>query len=148
VDGNEDLKTTIDTEMKIRVRKSLWSEAKFLGTENEDLWDFIEVLHDLAARPTRGWNHDHNDCGFHPASYSGSQGQVLYRWRINELLSAAACDLRLADSGEDIGRLIRLTTPDESGLLEATIDGTGSSDRETVEHAVSLCRNKLDRTAF
>ena len=108
---------------------------------DDDLCDFIEVFHDLAARPTRGWVHDFNGCGWHPIAYSRQAGQALYRWRVNRLLEDARFVYRLADSGDDEGRMVR-TMPDGFDYVVTEVLDSESSHRDQVAHAVALFRKR------
>ena len=110
------------------------------GTE-DDLCDFIEVFHDLAARPTRGLYHRYSDCGWHPSAYSRPAGQALYRWRLNDLLEDAGFAYRLADSGEDTGRMVR-TMPDGLDDVVTDVLDSESPHRSQVAHAVALFRKR------
>lgn len=44
-------------------------------------------------------------------------GRALYRWRVNELLGSGGSELRLAEDGEDIGRLVRVVDDARSDLV-------------------------------
>ena len=73
------------------------------------LYDIIERLHDLFARPHRRFIHEH-DCMHHVEPEPEPEiGRALYRWHGNELLDDAVVGLRLADVGEDVGRLVAVT---------------------------------------
>ena len=108
---------------------------------DDDVCDFIEVFHDLAARPTRGWEHGFNNCGWHPEAYSRPSGQALYRWRINELLEEAQFAYRLATSGDDAGRMVR-STPDGFDDVVTEVLDSESSHRDQVAHAIALFRKR------
>lgn len=106
----------------------------------------IEVFHDLAVRPRERHFHDHGGCGWHYGVFNTDSGRALYRWRINRLLDRAGVRLRLADAGEDAGRLVRVTDPGRADLLDRALttdrpdDDTGVAER--VRHAVSLYRRR------
>ena len=80
----------VERELEKRLGKPhLWN-AKPETVNEEDLYQFIEVFHDLASRPIRG---EHHSVGFgeyewHPTQHSQQSGQELYRWRMNQLLDA------------------------------------------------------------
>ncbi|MFC5211945.1 hypothetical protein ACFPM0_37210 [Pseudonocardia sulfidoxydans] len=115
-----------------------WDEDTFYG--------LIEVFHDLAARPRERHFHSYSGCGWHYDVFNTDSGRALYRWRINRLLDRAGVQLRLADTGEDTGRLVRVTDPGRADLLERALtthradDDTGVTER--VRHAVSLYRRR------
>lgn len=140
VDHDSEGGSSPQLELGTRVGKpDLWVTADVDWSES-DLCDFVEVFHDLAARPTRGWFHDYDNCGFHPTCFSRKSGQALYRWRINRLLEATSLDLRIADDGEDVGRMIRVAPTGVGTLTHAVLDSVPLSNREEVFHAIALYR--------
>lgn len=140
VDGNGDTGRDIRDEMSVRVGKPDLVDADDLAWSEDDLCDFIEVHHDLAAYPTRGWYHQYCDCGFHPTRFSRSTGQALYRWRINTVLNGTTLDLRLAESGEDVGRMIRVPPDGLHELLEQATSAPSGEVGGDVAHAIALFR--------
>ncbi len=140
VDGNGQSDSSVEHELGSRVGKpDLLGKADADWSES-DLCDFIEVFHDLAARPTRGWYHDFCNCGFHPARFSRKSGQALYRWRVNRLLDGTSLDVRLAEEGEDIGRMIRVAPAGVAQLTSDALTSSTGEDRDEVAHAVALFR--------
>ena len=115
-----------------------WDEDSFYG--------LIEVFHDLAVRPRERDFHSFNGCGWHYSVFNTDTGRALYRWRINRLLERAGLRLRLAESGEDTGRLVHVTDPGRAELLDRMLtadrpgDETGVTAR--VRHAISLFRRR------
>lgn len=141
VDDNADPEARAAEELEHRVgRGHLWSLDPATWDEN-DLCDFIEVFHDLAARPTAGEEHSFNECGWHPSGFDQTSGQALYRWRINELLEETALGLRLADEGEDVGRMVRVAAGDLDRLVTDILRQPTQS-AATVAHAVALFRDR------
>ena len=61
VDGNGESPFTAEIEFEQRVGKPQLLTKPDGEWEEADLCDFIEVFHDLAARPTTGWFHQY--CG-------------------------------------------------------------------------------------
>jgi hypothetical protein len=140
VDGNGDSDTTMSDVLRRWVGKPQLADLPVDQWSEDDLCDYVEVMHDIAARPTRGWFHSYGGCGWHPSDYDRASGQALYRWRINQVLDASTLGLRLAAEGEDIGRVVRVLP---SGLDElvaelADVDVTGDP---TVPHAITLFRH-------
>ena len=128
-------------ELERRVGKPhLWSAEAGAWTES-DLCDFIEVFHDLAARPTRRSFHDYDDCGWHPEAFSQRSGRALYRWRMNQLLDTTTLDLRLAETGEDTGRMVRRVPGELGWLIEDTLSQRTPPD-DPVAHAIALFRDR------
>lgn len=142
VDGLGHTDSSLPRELAQRLGKpDLWDAAPD-AWEEEDLLDFIEVMHDLAARPTAGYYHYYGDCGWHPSRFSTQSGQRLYRWRMNALLDTTTLDLRLAESGEDRGRLVRVAAGDLTRLVDEVLENSEANNAETVSHAVALFRSR------
>ena len=140
VDVHDESEGSPVRELERRVGKPrLWLSVE-AWTES-DLCDFIEVFHDLAARPTRGWFHQHNGCGWHPEAFSQRSGRAVYRWRMNQLLDTTTLDLRLAETGEDTGRMVRRVPGELGRLIEDTLSQRTPTD-DPVAHAVALFRDR------
>ena len=140
-DAYDESESSPERELERRVGKPhLWSNKPEDWTKS-DLCDFIEVFHDLAARPTKGWVHQHNGCGWHPEAFSQRSGQAVYRGRMNQLLDKSSFELRLAETGEDTGRMV-LRAPDELGRLVNDTLGEHTSTDDPVAHAVALFRHR------
>lgn len=140
VDGNGDTASSPQEELAQRVGKPhLWTAAPD-EWEEADLFDFIEVMHDLAARPTSGYYHSYANCGWHPSRFSRRSGQRLYRWRINRLLDTTTLDLRLAEHGEDTGRLVHVASGDLAQLVDEVLEDADTEAARAVAHAVALFR--------
>lgn len=140
-DSNGESDSSPELELERRVGKlHLWSAGPDEWSE-ADLCDFIEVFHDLAARPTKGWYHSFSDCGWHPTKFSRKSGQALYRWRINQLLDTTALGLRIAGSGEDCGRMVRVAIGELGRLVEEMLDDLSPAEGRVV-HAIALFRSR------
>ncbi len=109
-----------------------WDDDTFYGV--------VEAIHDLVARPRRRWWHNWNQCGWHWSEFARGPAQALYRWRVNDLLDRSGCGLRLADDGEDRGRLVAVTDDARAELASqmARRDDPATGDR--VRHALALFR--------
>lgn len=138
-DGHGDSSTTMADVLENRVGKPHLIDLPTERWTEDDLCDFVEVLHDISARPSRGWFHEFSGCGWHPTDYDRSSGQAIYRWRVNQVLDASTLGLRLAAEGEDIGRIVRVlpTGLDELVVELAEVGATGDA---TVPHAIMLFR--------
>ncbi len=119
----------------------LWS-AEFNEWTEADLCDFIEAFHDQAARPKRRWFHAFAGtvCGWHVESFSKRSGQAIYRWRMNQLLDSTSFEFRLAETGEDIGRMVRRVPSDLGQLVDEILSNASVEDPEA--HAISLFRRR------
>jgi hypothetical protein len=107
---------------------------------DEALFDVMEALHDLVARPRSRSFHSYGGCGWHYYQFAIEPGRVLYRWRVNQLLDRSELGLRLSDDGEDVGRLIAVT--DDARAELATIIA-GRADTQTgdrVRYGMALFR--------
>jgi len=65
--------------------------------------------------------HSYGGCGWHHSAFSFEAGQALYRWRVNQVLDRSDLGLRLADEGEDTGRLVAVNRLCSHGAC--SIDG-------------------------
>ncbi|HWL41565.1 MAG TPA: hypothetical protein VNQ73_01380 [Ilumatobacter sp.] len=139
VDGHGESDTTIEEELDRRVGKPGLPITDEADWTEDDLCDFIEVYHDLAARPSRGWVHSFGGCGFHPTRFARSSGQRVYRWRINAVLTTSSLDLQLADEGEDAGRMTRVL-PDGLGELTRKLATVAAETEPEIPHAIALFR--------
>ena len=139
VDGNGEAETTIEDELDRRVGKQQLVTLEEAEWAEDDIRTFVEVYHDLAARPTRGWIHPYAGCGFHPSRFARSSGRRIYRWRMNTILKASSLDLRLADEGEDVGRMTRVLPDGLDGLARKLANEIGAAEPE-IPHAIALFR--------
>ena len=132
-------KSSPEKELEQRVGKPhLWDSEPETWDE-EDLYQFIEVFHDIAARPTS--RHDHQYCDGHPTHFSPQTGRTLYRWRMNLLLDSTPLMLRLADSGNDIGRMVEAPSPQLRRLSTEVLD-IESPDHSEIAHAIATFRDR------
>jgi hypothetical protein len=114
--------------------------------DTSTFYDLIEVFHDLAARPrTRHW-HSWNNCGWHFNDFATDIGRAVYRWRVNELLAAGGIELRLAENGEDIGRLVRSVDDARTDLVRQALATPEPDVAGRVQHAIALFRGRAATT--
>jgi hypothetical protein len=119
----------------------LWPLAPS-GWNEETFYGLIEVYHDLVARPRTRTSHDFEGCGWHYSGFSATAGRGVYRWRVNELLSAAHINYRLADSGEDMGRLVEVFDDGRTALISEALEHAEPDLAGRIRHAVALFRNR------
>lgn len=117
-------------------------DAKQLAADTDKFFDLIEVLHDLVARPRNRFFHNYSDCGWHHSEFSRSAGRQLYVWRINRLLDRSRLELRLAESGEDAGRLVEATDDARSELVASMVTRNDPQTGDRVRHAIALFRSR------
>lgn len=107
----------------------------------DNLFDIIEYLHDIVARPRKRRYHEYASCGWHYDDFSRTTGRILYRARVNELLTDAGINFRLADDGANMGRLVSVTDEARSDLIRESL-AQNNPDHSAVEHAIGLFRNR------
>lgn len=108
-----------------------WNDNAFYG--------LVEVFHDLVSRPRHRRYHSYNNCGWHYDRFAVDPAQILYRWTVNRILAQYGINLRLAKSGEDVGRLVQTAGDAREELVLAAIANGGSSV-DPIRHAVALYR--------
>jgi hypothetical protein len=109
---------------------------------DETLYEVIEALHDVVARPRQREHHAERECGWHYSDFDTDAGRRIYRALINRLLAERGVELCLADAGEDEGRLVRVTDESRSELIERALSSPDSEAAAEVQHAVSLFRRR------
>ena len=144
VDGGDEGALTVSTperELDRRVGKGhLWTSDPDNWTES-DLFDYVEVFHDLAARPV-GWRQDDfGGSGWHVGRSCRRSGQALYRWRMNRLLQATRPGFTLSDSEEHLGRVVRRVPSGLDRLVTDALDQDAAT-REQVRYAVAAFRRR------
>lgn len=116
------------------LRPDDWDEDTFFG--------LIEVFHDIAVRPRERTLHSYDNCGWHYSTFGTDTGRALYRWKINRLLESVGIELRLAEDGEDIGRLVHLLDDARTDLVERTLASPDLGVAGRVAHAIALFRGR------
>lgn len=92
----------VELEMLLTVKKKwLWPihQHKYQYSE-DDLFDVIEFLFQHVSKPIDGTYHNHNNCGMHWETFNQSEGRVVFRDRINTLLSNYEKRFELSANGE------------------------------------------------
>jgi hypothetical protein len=111
-----------------------WDDGTFYG--------LIEVYHDLVSRPRIRIDHDFSQCGWHYSHFATTTGREVYRWKANDLLQAAGISYRLADRGEDLGRLVEFFDDGRSWLVSSSIENAQADVAGRVRHAIALFRGR------
>ena len=142
VDDPTDISAT-DVIMAQLPREGLWpiNQAR-LSDDPESFCDLIEVVHDLVAAPRYRWLHDYGGCGAHYGDFSISLGRSVYRWSVNRILERTTLELRLAEEGEDRGRLVATTDSARSSLVVTMADPDQDTTDGEVPHAIALFRSR------
>jgi hypothetical protein len=118
----------------------LWPLSVHQLTDADVFCDVIEVLHDLIARPGSRSGHSYGGCGWHHSDFSIETGRAVYRWRVNKLLDCSDLGLRLAEDGDDTGRLVAVSDQAREELLHSMLDRHESDTGDQLRHAVALFR--------
>lgn len=114
----------------------------FTHDDEDVIFALVEVFHDLVARPRSRICHSFSNCGWHHKDQRSGPGQAIYRWKMNELLAQLGYNFRLADNGEDTGRLVQIVVDPRADLVTSAL-ATGDVDiKDTVEHAIALFRKR------
>lgn len=121
-------------------KMKLWPiEERVAEYSEEDLFDVIELLFDVVAKPTKGYYHSYGSCGSHYSEFSRTEGQAKYREEINELLADYQDGWELNAQGE----LISLGWPGLSALFKATLVRLDPKNVEgRVESAINQYRSR------
>lgn len=111
------------------------------GWDEDTFYGLIEVFHDLVARPRSYF--EHQDCGSrHFAEFDTDAGRRVYRALVNRLLAENAVQLRLAESGEDAGRLVHLADEGRTELVQRSLASPEPDAVTRIAHAIALFRGR------
>jgi hypothetical protein len=116
------------------LRPGQWDDDTFHG--------LVEVFHDLVVRPRDRWLHSFGGCGWHYSAFTVSPARMLYRRQVNKILADADVPLRLAEEGEDVGRLVHLVDDGRRELLERAVHSPDPKAGDQVRHAIALFRGR------
>ena len=138
VDHNEVLGDLLGPDDLWPLAPEAWDDDTFYG--------LVEVFHDLVARPRSVEGCRAAGCIGHDSNFGVESGRAIYRWKVNRLSESGGDGLRLADRGEDVGRLVRMTDDPRTELVERALDGAQPEAASRVAHAVALFRRPGPRT--
>ncbi|MEV6363213.1 hypothetical protein [Nocardia asteroides] len=115
-----------------------------LAGDHEYFFSLVELLHDHVARP-RGVERMHKDLWHsrcrHYTDFDVVTGKAVYRWRVNKILDRSDVGHRLADEGEDQGRLVTLSDAGRADLLHAHAQRTGRDpESDEILDAIAMFR--------
>ncbi len=110
--------------------------------DDDTFYSLIEAVGDLVARPRQRTYHEYGRCGWHYATFSVTTGRMLYRSLVNDMLTQAGAGLRLADEGEDVGRLVRVADDERDELVHRVLATPDPRDQAAARHAVALFRSR------
>jgi hypothetical protein len=121
----------------------LWPVPLQRLADDQNLFlDMTEVLHDLVAAPRTRWMHGYGACGYHHGDFSTALGQEIYRWSVNRILDRTSLRLRLADEGEDLGRLVAVTDDARTDLAHRMAGRSDEATGDEVRHALAVFRGR------
>jgi hypothetical protein len=141
VDGDEP-ETDPSAELEKRLGiPGLWPLAPD-EWDDDTFYGLIEVYHDLVSRPRVRDYHDFAQCGWHYSHFATTTGREVYRWKANNLLVAAGLSYRLADRGEDLGRLVEIFDDGRTWLVAKSIENAQLDVADRVRHAIALFRGR------
>ncbi|MEE8153147.1 MAG: hypothetical protein V3T76_08985 [candidate division NC10 bacterium] len=105
----------------------------------DDLFDVIELLHDLVAKPLNGRYHSYADCGWHYSEFDEEAGRLGYRDEVNRFLGDYDSGFQISEDGE----VIRLAPDGLEDLVQTplvTADPTNVDER--VQSAIRKFRRR------
>lgn len=114
--------------------------ARRTGAEAPSL-NLIEIFHDLVARPRCPWT-TRSAAGIHFGDFDTDSGQRVYTALVNRLLAAHGIDHLVADTGEDVGRLVETTDRARTDLIDSALTTPDPPGRDKVAHAIALFRGR------
>jgi hypothetical protein len=111
--------------------------------DDDTFYGLIEVFHDLVARPRSHFHFEHGDCGStHSSDFDTDAGRRVYRALVNRILDQAGVELRLAESGEDAGRLVHVVDEARGDLIQRALHTPDQKVAGRVKHAIALFRSR------
>ncbi|MBQ0901310.1 hypothetical protein [Micromonospora sp. U21] len=123
--------------------KQVWPlNQTTLGGDIDLFFDVVELLHDHVSLPTTRRLHNYAGCGWHHVTFEAEPGRMVYRWRVNKILVRSDFGLRLADEGDDVGRLVSVTDDARTELMHAVASRKDSGPADQVRHALALFRQR------
>jgi hypothetical protein len=115
----------------LRETHEKWSDTQLL--------DLIEAFHDVVARPRLRLTA--SERGSRYGDFAIEPGRRLYRWQVNALLGRSTVAFRLAEEGEDVGRLVATTDAARAELASTMAQRPGPTG-DQVRHALALFRRR------
>ena len=122
-------------------RPDLWPLRASRPTWDWDLvFGLVEVFHDLVALPRTRRFHQSEVCGWHWSEFVFEPARRIYRWRVNRLLERVGQEVRLADEGDDEGRIVAVTDEARANLLHRAVTRTDPGSGDQVREAIAMFR--------
>jgi hypothetical protein len=128
----------MDTFVLLRLRRPLWPFQDFANYSEHDLFDILELLYDLVAKPEEGNYHGWDNCGWHFRTFDKEAGQAYLREQANSFLADYAPGYELSEQGE----ILILGQTDQRELLAAPLPKV---DPKNVDDRVEAARHQFRR---
>ncbi|HPE12624.1 MAG TPA: hypothetical protein PL091_08995 [Actinomycetota bacterium] len=120
-------------------KPNLWPLATSLASWSEDdLFDVVELLHDVASKGVGGRYHSWNDCGWHYDTFDSEQGRNDYRAAVNECLREYDIGYQVTVRGE-------VVAIPPAGLGDLDQAPSPPADKEAVQDRVAAAVVKFRR---
>lgn len=133
-----ELGIAVDLKFLPRAYKGATENVKALDELTEDdVFELVEIFHDLAARPRSRYYHDYGH-DWHHSDFAKGTGQAIYRWKINTILRDAQVAYCLAADGELRGRLVSAFDDGRMELLRSATTNAATEDKSRLDHAAAL----------
>ena len=130
----------VEAQFFLKLRKTdLWPIGdKCLEYSEDDLFDVIEFLYDFVSKPSDGYYHSFNDCGWHYSEFDHEEGQKKFQSEINAILQDYHEGYELSDEGE----ILATGAPGLQYLFDAKLS---SSDPENIDTRIQSAILKFRR---
>jgi hypothetical protein len=107
----------------------------------DQLFDFIEALHDIVSVGTKGRLHDFSGCGWHYTHFAREPAQQALRAKLNPLLERLQPALNL----DPHGCIIEAAPEDLQPLLEAELPASAAGDDVAARVQTAVTRYRRGR---
>jgi len=121
-------------EILLAIRKrNLWPINSYVYDYSEDdLFDVIEFLFEHVSEPIDGNYHQHDNCGMHWETFNQNKGKLVYRDKVNNLLSLYKNKFELSEYGE----VLQMADKGFEPIFEADLPTEDEKIRAKVEAAI------------
>jgi len=131
----------------LNVQAELWPIPTAPDWQVDLFYSVIEAIGDLMARPRERSFHTWDSCGYHYSRFAVQTGHAVYRFEVNKILDRESVGLRLANTGEDAGRLVRVASGGLEDLLNRTLVESTPVIKDEVAHAIAQFRARSAGTS-
>ena len=147
-------------EILLTIRKrDLWPINSYVYDYSEDdLLDVIEFLYEHVSEPIEGNYHNYANCGMHWETFNQAKGKIVYRDKINRLLSLYKSKFELSEAGEVLHKaekgfeaIFEADLPTDDEKIKAKIDAAIVKYRKhgaTIENRRLAVRDLADTLEY